>query len=248
MRTDRIGAALLAGMVTLVSACGGSVTVEVTTEGPDGEPQPQANLPLEFLPFDRDSVFDVLDQQAETPRPEMGSDLQAASERVTALQVEWREAENQWSETRDQLRNVREQLDQIDSRDPDYRRLYDRFNELEARERQLDQQRKAAFDSFTTAQAQVTTRLDSFRVVREAWSDEAYAGYYDIESELLGDTEIVMDTTNQQGRATVGLPGGDWWVTARAPVAQGELYWNVPVPDADTLRLDASNGELRPRL
>lgn len=248
MRTDRIGAALLAAVVTLATACGGSVAVEVVTEGPDGEPQPQANLPLEFLPFDRDSVFDVLDQDAETPPPEMGDDLQEASERVTNLQAEWREAEAEWSETREQLRSVRQQLDQIDSRDPDYRRLYEQFNQLEGRERQLDRERKAAFDSFTTVQAQVATRLDSFRVVREAWADEAYAGYHDIEQELVGDGEVIADTTNQQGVATVSLPGGDWWVTARAPVSQGEMYWNVPVPDADTLRLDSSNGELRPRL
>ena len=60
--------------------------------------------------------------------------------------------------------------------------------------------------------------------------------------------EVIADTTNDAGRATVTLPGGDWWVTTRAPVLEGELYWNVPVPDTDTLRLDESNATLRPRL
>lgn len=248
MRTHRITAALLAVVALTATACGSSVTVEVVTEGPEGEPQPQANLPLDFLPFDRDSVFDALDAAAETPRPEMGDELQTASDRVLSLQAEWREAETEWSETRDQLRNLRERLDRIDPRDPDYRSLYDQFGQLEGREAQLDRQRKAAFDSFTAAQDEVSTRLDSFRVVLESWENEAYSGYYDIEMELLDGRDVIADTTNNAGRATVSLPGGDWWVTTRAPVLEGELYWNVPVPDADTLRLDESNATLRPRL
>lgn len=248
MPTHRITAALLAVVALTATACGSSVTVEVVTEGPDGEPQPQANLPVDFLPFDRDSVFDALDAAAETPRPEMGDDLQAASDRVFDLQAEWREAETEWTETREELRELRERLDQIDPRDPDYRSLYDRFGQLEGREAQLDRQRKAAFDSFTAAQGEVSTRLDSFRVALETWEDDAYSGYYDIEVELLDGGEVIADTTNDAGRATVSLPGGEWWVTTRAPVLEGELYWNVPVPDTDTLRLDRSNATLRPRL
>ena len=248
MRTHRITAALTVAVAFAAAGCGQDLTVRVTTEGPEGQPQPQANLPLEFLPFDRDSVFDVLDQRAETPRPEMSEDLQAASEQVSNLQAEWREAEAEWGETRDQLRDLRAQLDQIDARDPDYRRLYDQFNQIEQRERQLDRQRKAAFDSFTTVQAEVATRLDSFQVVRESWADDAYADYFDIETQLLDGAEIVTDTTDEQGYATVGLPGGSWWVTTRAPVSEGEMYWNVPIPDTDTLHLSPENGTLRPRL
>jgi hypothetical protein len=248
MRTHRTTAALLAAVALTATACGSSVTVEVMTEGPEGEPQPQANLPLDFLPFDRDSVFDALDAEAETPRPEMGGELQATSDRVASLQAEWREAETEWSGTRDELRGLRERLDGLDPRDPDYRRLYDQFGQLEGREGQLDRQRKAAFDSFTAAQDEVSTRLDSFRVALETWESEAYSGYYDIEMQLLGGEEVIADTTDAQGRSTVRLPGGAWWVTARAPVLEGELYWNVRVPDADTLRLQSSNGLLRPRL
>lgn len=247
MRTHRISPALVAAVVMIAAGCGSSVTVEVTTEGANG-PQPQANLPLEFLPFDRDSVFDVLDGQAETPRPEMSADLATAQQRITNLQTDWREKETAWSEARDSLRDLRARLDQIDARDSNYRRLYDQFGQLEGQERRLDRERKAAFDSFTTAQEQVSARLDSFKVVQDAWADEAYAGYYDIEVQLLDGREIVADTTNAQGRTTVSLPGGDWYVTTRTPVPQGEMYWNVRIPDVDTLRLDASNGELRPRL
>jgi hypothetical protein len=247
MPTLRINAALVAAVVLIAAACGSSVTVEVTTESADG-PQQQANLPLQFLPFDRDSAFDALDTQASTPAPTMSAELQSASERVAAMQTDWREKETAWGEARDELRTVREALDRIDSRDPDYRRQYDRFNELEGVERRLDRERKTAFDAFTAAQGTVTARVDSFRVVRENWAEEAYAGYYDIEVQLLGGAKVIEDTTNAQGMATLRLPGGDWWVTARAPVAAGEMYWNMKMPGADTVRLDQTNGELRARL
>lgn len=247
MRTMRNNAALMAGLVVIAAGCGSSVTVEVTTDGADG-PQPQANLPVDFLPFNRDSVFDVLDGQAQTPRPTMSSDLQSASDRVSSLQADWREKETAWNDSREQLRSLRAELDQLDARDPSYRGKYDQFGQLEGTERRLDRERKAAFDAFTAAQNQVATRIDSFRVVLNGWEEEAYAGYYDIEQQLLGGNEVIADTTNDMGHATVSLPSGDWWATTRAPLADGEMYWNVRLPDADTVRLDSSNGQVRARL
>ncbi len=247
MRTHRINAALVAGIVLLATGCGSSLTVEVTTEGDEG-PQPQANVPVEFLPFDRDSVFEALDQRAETPRPQMSDELEAARQRVSDLQTEWRDIEAEWSAAREELRNLRARLDEVPSGSAEYRDLFQQFGELEQTERRLNRQRQAAFDSFTAAQNQVSTRLDSFRVVRETWADAAYADYFDIKADLLGGEDLIADTTNAQGIATVSLPGGDWWAYARVPVPDGELYWNVPVPETDTLRLNESNGELRPRL
>lgn len=247
MPTHRIKAVLIAGSVLFAAGCGSSLTVEVTTEGDEG-PQPQANVPVELLPFDRDSVFNALDEQAENPRPEMSDELQAASDRVSSLQEEWRSKEAEWSETREELRALRARLDEMGSRSPGYREAFQQFEQMERTERRLNRERQAAFDSFTTAQNQVSTRLDSFRVVRETWADAAYADYFDIKTELLGGEELIADTTNAQGLATVSLPAGDWWAYARVPVPEGEMYWNVPVPETDTLRLNESNGELRSRL
>lgn len=247
MRTHRINALLVAGIVLLAAGCGSSLTVEVATEGEEA-PQPQANVPIEFLPFDRDSVFDALDQRAESPRPQMSDELEAARQRVSDLQTEWRDIEAEWSDARDELRELRARLDEVPSGSAEYRDLFQQFQQLEQTERRLNGQRQAAFDSFTAVQNQVSTRLDSFRVVQETWADAAYADYFDIKTELLGGEELIADTTNAQGIATVSLPGGDWWAYARVPVPEGELYWNVPVPETDTLRLNESNGELRPRL
>jgi len=57
---------LIVGAAIALSACGGSdVTVQVLAEGADG-PIPQANLEVFFYPFDRDSVFDALDTEADS--------------------------------------------------------------------------------------------------------------------------------------------------------------------------------------
>ncbi|MDH3296739.1 MAG: hypothetical protein OEM23_02970 [Gemmatimonadota bacterium] len=246
MRTLRISVVIV-GTALVAAGCGSSVTVEVTTEGPNGA-QPQSNLPVQFLPFDRDSVFDALDGQASSPRPEMSEELQAEAERVAGLQAEWRTKDTEWAEARDNLQQLSTRLQAMDARDPAYRRLFDQFNQGEGVVNRLNRERTQLFDAFTSAQEAVTAAVDSFKIVRELWEDEAYAGYFDIRNELLGGREVVEDTTDSSGLATVGLPGGSWWVTTRAPVSGGEVYWNVPVGEQDTIRLNESNGVTRLRL
>lgn len=247
MRTHRISVVLVTAAALVAAGCGSSVTVKVTTEGADGA-QPQTSLPVQFLPFNRDSVFDALDAQASSPRPEMSQALQAEAERVAALQADWRAKDTEWAEARDDLQRLSTRLQNMDSRDPDYRRLFDQFNQGEGVVNRLNRERTQLFDSFTGAQEAVTAAVDSFKIVLELWEDEAYAGYFDIRNELLGGEEAVEDTTNAQGLATVSLSGGDWWVTTRAPVSGGEVYWNVPVAGQDTVTLNESNGDTRLRL
>ena len=52
----------------LLAACGSSLTVEVHTETSEGT-APVANLEVEFLPYDRDSLFAVMISNAPTPEP-----------------------------------------------------------------------------------------------------------------------------------------------------------------------------------
>ncbi|TFG66929.1 MAG: OmpH family outer membrane protein [Gemmatimonadales bacterium] len=247
MRTHRISTVLVAGAALVAAACGSNVTVVVTTEGADGA-MPQANLPVQFLPFDRDSVFDVLDAQASTPRPQMSADLQAEAEAVARLQAEWRSRDTEWANERDALQQLSTRLQNMDSRDPDYRRLFDQFNQREATVGRLDRDRTTLFEQFTRAQEAVTVSIDSFKIVREIWEDEAYAGYVDIELRLVGGGEALADTTHADGIATMTLRGDDWWVTTRAPVSGGEVYWNLPVGAQEAVTLNESNGEIRLRL
>lgn len=229
-----------------LTACGSSVTVEVLSEGPEG-PTPVSGLEVQFLPYDRDSVFVSLAAAAPTPEPQMPADLQTQRDSVLVLQEVWRDLETRWNAVRDSLRQLSDQLSGMDSRSREYVQLYQRFSPMEGRERSLNRQRQEAFDVFTALQEAASARVDSFVVVLTAWEDQAFESYPDVESDLLAalGQDVVFDTTGAEGRVTTSLGDGDWWVHARVSAALGELYWNVPVAGADTVRLTPQNADLR---
>lgn len=235
-------------LAPLTAACGSELTVEVFTEAGDGV-QAVSDLEVQFLPFDRDSLFRDISSRASTPEPQVPADVRAANDSVLVLQATWRVVESRWNETRDSLRGISDQLSRLDPRDPNYRPLFERFNSMEGRERSLNRERQTAFDTFTRLQQSTQSRLDSVRVVIEAWEEVAFAEYGDIEVALLEalGREIVLDTTDAEGRLTRALPGGAWWVHTRVAIPAGELYWNVVTDPgaADTLRLDPANAERR---
>lgn len=239
-------AMLCLALSPFLTACGSSVTVEVMSEGPEGL-TPVSDLEVLFLPYDRDSVFASLAAAAPTPEPQMPADLQAQRDSVQILQEAWREVETRWNAVRDSLRQLSDRLSGMDSRSREYVQLYQQFSPMEGRERSLNRQRQQAFDAFTSLQETTSARVDSFAVVLTAWEDQTFESYPDVEADLLASVgqEVVIDTTNAEGRVTVSLGGGDWWVHTRVSAAMGELYWNVPLPEADTVRLTPQNAELR---
>ena len=255
MRGNRLYSVIAVGAVTALAACGGSdVTVQVLREGPEG-PVPEANLSVFFYPFDRDSVFEQLDQQAATPKPEIPAEMIATFEQIRALQEEWRQKEAEWGETRDRLQTLSEEMNAMDPRSRgtrEYMSRYEEFEQLEGVERRLNSEKEGLFNEFTALQDAVTGQVDSFRVVRDTWEEEAYVGYFDIEQETLTTLgrQVFEDTTNADGYVTRALPSGDWWVITRVRVPRGEFVWDVLIDPSqvDTLRLDSANGEERIRL
>lgn len=230
----------------LLAACGTSVTVEVTTEGAEGV-TPVANLEVQFLPYDRDSLFSALAQQADTPEPQVPEAIRARLDSVQTLQATWRQAESEWNDARENLRQLSERLQSLDRRSREYREAFDQFNGLERQERAADQRRQAAFDAFTALQSVTQAQLDSVRAVIQSWEDVAFADFIDIEADLLDalGQDVVFDTTDANGMVTRSIGGGDWWIHTRVAAPSGELYWNVPVAGADTVRLTPDNAERR---
>lgn len=235
-------------IVPLLAACGAEVTVRVLMDGAE-EPQPVEDHEIQFLPFDRDSLFATLTAEASEPEPQVTADLRQAYDSVQVLQEEWRTAEDAWNVARDSLRSINERLQGMDPRGREYRELFDRFGSLESRERALNRQRQAAFEAFTSLQQATQVRLDSISAVIESWENEAFADYVDIETALLSELgrEIVIDTTGADGYLTRTLPGGIWWIHTRVAVPSGELYWNLQtdVGAVDTVRLTPDNAERR---
>lgn len=233
----------------VLTACGGGrLTVEVRTEAGE-ETQPVEDLEVQFLPFDRDSVFEALVAMAEEPEPQVPQDLRVQFDSVMALQETWRAVEEEWSEVREQLRQLSDRLQNMDPRGREYREAFDRFTQLEARERQLNRERQEAFDRFTTLQQATQVRIDSVRAVIESWESVAFENYGSVRDSILEalGREVYYDTTDASGMVTRSLPGGTWWVHTRVAIPNGELYWNEPVDPAqvDTLRLTPDVAERR---
>jgi hypothetical protein len=231
----------------LLAACGSNLTVEVVTEGAEGATTPVPNLEVQFLPYDRDSLFSAMAQSAGTPEPQVPPALRARFDSVQTLQATWRTVESSWNEVRDSLRRISDQLSNADSRSREYRQMFDRFNSMERRERSLNQQRQTAFEGFTGLQTVTRSQLDSVRAVKNSWEDVAFADFAEVQGALLDalGAEVHFDTTDANGRVTRSLGGGDWWVHARVAAPSGEFYWNVLSGGVDTLRLTPSNAERR---
>lgn len=246
---------MIIGAAIALGACGGSeVTVQVLAEGADG-PIPQSNLEVFFYPFDRDSVFDALDREAASPKPEIPEEMLATFAQIRALQEQWREKEAEWSEARDRMQTLSEEMQGMDPRSRgtrEYMSKYEEFEQLEGVEGRLDREKQTLFDQFTAMQDSVTTQVDEFKAVRDTWEDDAYAGYFDIEQSIVTESglQVFADTTNAEGYVTQALPSGDWWVNARIRVPVGEFVWNYKIDptQVDTLRLDVTNGDERIRL
>ena len=243
---------VLAGLIAFLPAlagCGGTELTVMVVAGEEGEGQPIADLPLVFLPFNRDSVFESLADQADEPEPQIPADLRAQFDSVAALQVVWRDAEAEWAEAREALQNLSNRLQNLDRRSREYQQLYRQFDGLESTERRLNGTRERAFEAFDAMQRQTLGRADSVRAVIEAWEDIAFQDYGDIEAGILEaqGREIVYDTTDATGAATMALASGTWFVHTRLSLPFSELYWNVPVDPAatDTLQLTAGNAEER---
>ena len=241
----------LVAFLPTLAACGESEVNLLVLAGEEGAEKPVPNLELEYLPFDRDSIFEALMAAAENPEPQVPEDLRVQFDSVAVLQEAWSEAEAEWAEARESLQSLSRRLQRLDRRSREYQQLYRQFDGMEASVSRLDNARQAAFERYTDLQQQTQGRSDSVRAVIDAWEEIAFEDYADMEAQLLETTgrEIVYDTTNAEGVATSRLPGGRWYVHARVNLPSSELYWNVLIDPgvSDTIRLSRDNAVIRPR-
>lgn len=234
----------------MTAACGRSVTVQVLpSSAQDSVATPAKDIPVEFLPYNRDSIFDALTRQASTPQPQVPEDLKAEKRQVADLSQQWHAAESAWSDKRDSLQKLSAELQKLDRRDPKYLPLYKQFNSLDAEVSTLDKRKKRLFASFDSLQKLTLNRSDSMRAVENTWEDQAFAPYDSIVDGLLKQRgkKIVADTTNDQGYATGDIKGDHWYVYARYTLPFEELYWNLRIDTikADTIKLTRKNAQVR---
>ena len=246
MSKFRLAIPLLATF-TLLAACGERMTVQVSAD--DAATEAVDDVEVQFIPFDRDSLFEAIAARASTPEPAVPEDLEAASVTEQELRDAWSTAESRWNNVRDSMRSINERLAALDQRSRDYLQLFEQFGNLEDREQALDRQRQAAFDDFSEMQQATQERVDSICIVIDSWEEAAFSGYGALETDLLIalGREVATDTTDAAGLVSAPISGGPWWVHARLNTAVGELYWNVRVDgvSSDTLILRPGNADLR---
>ena len=254
----RNGILFLALAGTLASAACGPTEVTIIAQmevaGAEGtEMRPLADMEIQLLPFDRDAIFDSLAGEADTPEPEIPPDLLEAQNRVAEAQAEWQTRESEWSLLREDLLSLSEEMERLNPAEAQYRVLFMEFDEKEQRLGQVERQRDAAFEEFTSIQGSMIEQADQVRMLREMWGDEAFADYGAVAQFMIDASGLdpVVDTTDASGGVLVDAPAGQYWVYARWERSFDELYWNVQLTveaEPVTFTLDESNAQVRPIL
>ena len=239
------------------AACGPTeVTINARMEvaGAEGtEVRPLADMEIRLLPFDRDAIFDSLAGEADTPEPEIPPDLLEAQNQVAEAQAEWQRLESEWSLLREDLVGLSTEMERLNPAEAQYRVMFMEFDEKEQRLAQVERQRDAAFEDFTSIQGSMIEQAEQVRMLREMWGDDAFADY-GVVADFLTDAsglDPVADTTDASGSVVVDAPAGQYWVYARWERSFDELYWNVPLTvesEPVTFTLDESNAQVRPIL
>ncbi len=245
-------AGLLASLL-LMSACG---PVPVTVIAVDGESDEDGtslgNLEVRMLPYDRDQIFDSLENAALTPEPQVPPDLLAAREEIAEAQREWRETETRWNALRDTLGKLNTVLERLNRGENRYRTLFRDWTALDNQRARAERQVSTLFERFESLQAASIGRMDSMRFTREDWADQAFVDFDEIALAKIDASGLdpVADTTNAQGMAAFSVPPGEYWINARSMRVFDELYWNVPIVVARgellEVRLSHENAEVRP--
>ena len=254
----RNGILFLALAGTIASAACGPTEVTINAQmevaGAEGtDVRPLADLEVQLLPYDRDAIFDSLAGESDTPEPEIPADLLAAQSQVAEAQGEWQRLESEWSLLREDLVNLGTEMERLNPAEAQYRVMFMEFDEKEQRLAQVERQRDAAFEEFTSIQGSMIEQADQVRMLRDMWGDDAFADFGTVAQFMIDVSGLdpVVDTTDASGSVLVDAPAGQYWVYARWERSFDELYWNVPLTveaEPVTFTLDESNAQVRPIL
>ncbi len=251
---------ILAGPLFVVACGPGQVAVTAELDVPDPESEgatinrPLADLEVQFLPFNRDQVFDSLTTAFATPEPEVPADLLALQEEISTAQTEWNNAENAWGSGRARQQALVDQMEGLDPTSGQYVVLFQEYQDVEATVNRAERVKDQAFRTFTDLQEGYLMRRDSMRIVQDQWADEAFADVFDIFGMKATEAglEVLADTTDAQGFTLTDVPPGEYYVYAFYEQAYTDLYWNLPITvikgDPIQVRLTRETAAVRPKL
>ncbi len=239
----------------LLTACGPTqvvVTAELTDQG--AEARALGDLEIRMFPYDRDAIFDSLTASASQPEPAIPDSVLDAQNQVAAAQQSWRDMDARWGVLRDTLQTLSEELEDLSRAQAAYRPLFREFGNKENELADVERQRDAAFENFTSLQSASMAAADQVRALRDQWADDAFADVALVMSlhERESGLSVAYDTTDASGLADgFAVKAGDYWVNARYELPYTELYWNVPVTvgaEPAQIGLTEANATVRPKL
>jgi hypothetical protein len=211
---------------------------------------PLAHLQLVALPYDRDSLLATFEQRNPRPKRETRQlDSLFAAFRVpfgTYAAAAYRVQSLERS-----LGYLKARLDSLPRQSPAYDSLYRAFGAGSDSAAAAHKRRDSVQRELAVARAKLSPGIDSLRQLMARWEDSTYRGYDSI-TKILGTgigREPIADSTGSDGKVTLRLPRGSWWLYARSWDAwdpYSEWYWNVPVT-GEHLVLDRTNGRRLPR-
>lgn len=238
-------------LMALLVSCNGprDVTVVVSVLDLEANPIVAPSLPLVILPYDRDSLLDLLERQAARPRPHVAMlDSLFAAFRVPYLEVA--RAARMVNRYRDSMTTLKTAMDTVPRGDEAYRLRFQLFAQLSDSLERSETRRERATTALRRARRTFVPLSDSLRQEVRAWEETTFGGYDSLVTALedLTDRIGLIDTTDSAGHATIRVGRGAWWVYARAWDVEdpnSEWYWNVQIT-GDTVRLDHRNGSTLP--
>ncbi len=243
---------LIAVTLMVAAACsrGREIHIEVAIPGPDSVDAPVAQLQLIALPYDRDSVIRELQGNRTRPEP--------AARQLDSLYARFRKPFGLYALRAYQVQTLsreqaflRQRLDSLPRNAPAYDSLYAAFSRYADSIATVRKLRDFAQNELALARVELGPPIDSLRRIMIQWEDSTYRGY-DSVTKALGSgigREPFADSTGADGKLTLTLPSGAWWIYARSWDAwdpHSEWYWNVPVT-GDRVILDRTTGSRRPR-
>lgn len=249
-------------LLLAAAACGPAevvVTMEIDVPNPDGDGtvvQTLSDIQVQLIPFDRDAVFDSLQDAFGTPEPPIPPALLEARSQVQAANETWQRNTTRWQTIRDTLTALNDELAKYTRAESRYSVLFLEWQDWDS---QLDNAQRAmdrSFARFDSLQRGTIRASDSIRILREAWGDDAFAEVgvvFDAKSRA-SKLDWAVDTTDASGvaRTHLRVKPGRYWVYARYELAYTELYWNVPVDvtggDPLTVVLNRQNAQERVKL
>ena len=209
-----------------------------------------AHLQLVALPYDRDSVLATFTQR--NPRPER--EARQLDTLFAAFRIPfgiYAAAAYKLQSLQRSAAYLKARLDSLPRQSPAYDSLYRIFARgtdsiAGAQKRRDDAQRELSM-----SRVKLSPRIDSLRQLMSRWEDSTYRGYDSI-TKVLGSglgREPISDSTGSNGKVTLRLARGPWWIYVRSWDAwdpYSEWYWNVPAT-GERVVLDRSNGHRQPR-